>query len=271
MSATDSPHHRRTLARGFAILELVASAADGITVTEVAARTGMDKSTASRLVSSLEELGYIYRQDDRTVVLTGKVLTLARGHSEQFDIRRVARPLLRRLRDETNETVYLSVRQGLHMLYADQFDPVRQVVVAPQVGKIVPLHGTAMGRAVLFALPRDQHPALLRELEPLPVESPELAMTLADVEREMRIAAKNGFVTIERTDDLARVGAEIRNSVGAPVAAVGVYGPAYRTAPRLDKIGRACRVIADEISTLISGARPGHTPAPTEGVTARPV
>lgn len=249
----ESPHFRRTLARGLAILETVASAAGGVTVTQLAARAGLDKSTASRLVSALEDLGYVLRQDDRSLVLTSKVVMLARGHREQLDIRRVARPMLERLRDRVNETVYLSVRHGLRVVYVDQFDPARQVIVASQVGKAAPLHGTAMGRAVLFALPPDQQDTLLGELMPLPVESPELALTHEELRREVRLAAERGYVTIDRSDDLSRVGAEIRDAVSTPVAAVGVYGPEYRMRSRLREIGRACRATADEISGLIAG------------------
>jgi DNA-binding IclR family transcriptional regulator len=255
-TTSEGKHHNRTLSRGLAILELVAANPEGTTVGELALHTGLDKGTTSRLVSALQELGYLFRREDRRIVLTGRVTRLTRGHEEQFDLKKIARPFLERLCRSVNETITLSVRQGTHVLYVDQVDPQRELRVASQIGRMVPLHDTAMGRAMLFAMPAERRRELLRALALEPEEEPGLALDEAIVERELGILARTGFVTVPRNDDLARAAAVILGENAMPVAAVGVYGPAYRMRPRFREIGKACRITADQITMALAGSAP---------------
>jgi len=71
---TEEARHR-ALARGLRILEAVADGRGGLTVTELAELTGTDKSSVSRLVATLVDLGFLARLDNRRVILTGRILS----------------------------------------------------------------------------------------------------------------------------------------------------------------------------------------------------
>lgn len=243
----------RTLARGIAILEAVAAAGVGLSITELAAVTELDKSTTSRLVSSLSELGYLHRQADRSVVLTGKVLRLTRGFEDQFDLQKLARPVLLALRDEVNETVILTVRQGNFSTSIDQVDPLQNMRLVPHVGNTAPLDATAAGRAILLSLPVAEAKSALQATRNEKVEHPEVRLVLPLLAKEAERAVARGFVWMRRSDDLERIAAPVYDAVGLPVAAVSVYGPKYRMHERIAEIGAACRESASAVTGLLRG------------------
>ena len=250
--ANEQEPRNRTLARGFAILEAVADSAQGLTMSQIAANTALDKSTISRLCSALEELGFLYRRPDRSWVVGGRMVRFARVLESQMDLRDVALEHLTELRDLVNETVNLTSWQGLNVVYILQLDPDQDLIPSPQVGKVLPLNSTAMGRAILFALSTSARASLVRRLAAVPVE-PELRLTPESAESERRSAAARGFVTIDRTDDLDRVAAALIGADGDPVGAVGVYGPRFRMHDRLAEIGLACAETAGRINRTLAG------------------
>lgn len=248
----------RTLGRGFAILEAVAAAGEGLSVTELAAITELDKSTTSRLVSSLADLGYLHRQVDRSVILSGKVLRLTRGFEDQFDLQKLARPLLLALRDRVNETVILTVRQGNFTTSIDQVDPLQNMRLVPHVGNTAPLDATAAGRAILLSLPVAEAKSVLRATKEDKVEHPEVRLAPARLDREAERAVAQGYVWIRRSDDLERIAAPVYDAVGMPVAAISVYGPKYRMHDRIPEFGAACRDAANELTGMLRGDTRGQ-------------
>lgn len=245
----------RTLARGIAILETVAEAPDGSTISELAAITGNDKSTTSRLVSSLCDFGYLTRLPDRRVVLTGRVLRLTRGFQAQFDLQKVSRPVLTELRDRVGESVILTIREGNFSVSIDQIDPERNFRMVPHVGNTAPLDATAAGRAMLFALPAPEQQRILAAIQDEPVEHPEVRLTARTLQLEADKARRRGFVWIQRSDDVERVASVVLDTLGAPLAAVSIYGPRYRMRERIEELGRECKQVADAIGMLARGQR----------------
>lgn len=251
--------NHRTLARGIAILETVAEAHDGCTISELASITGNDKSTTSRLVSSLCDFGYLTRLPDRRVVLTGRVLRLTRGFQAQFDLQKLARPVLTELRDRVGESVILTIREGNFSVSIDQIDPEQNFRMVPHVGNTAPLDATAAGRAMLFALPAPEQVRILAAIQDEPVEHPEVRLTPRTLQVEADKARRRGFVWIQRSDDVERVAAVVLDTLGAPLAAVSIYGPRYRMRDRIEELGRECKQVAEAVGMLARGQRARDT------------
>lgn len=245
----------RTLARGIAVLETVAETRDGMTISDLARISGIDKSTTSRLVASLCDFGYLTRLPDRRIVLTGRVLRLTRGFQDQFDLQKIARPALTDLRDRVGESVVLTIREGNFSVSIDQVDPEHNFRMVPHIGNTAPLDATAAGRAMLFALPAPEQHRILAATRDEPVEHPEVRLTARTLAQEADIARRQGYVWIRRTDDVERVAAVILDTLGAPLAAVSIYGPRYRMHDRLDELGKECKATADAVAMLAHGQR----------------
>ena len=250
-------NRHRALTRGLRVLETISESRGGMTITEIAESTGIDKSSASRLVSTLVETGFLARLENRRVVLTGRVLNLAKGFKQQYNLAEIARPFLTDLRDRVDETVILTIRQGTHTIGIEQIDPERQFRMVPHVGVVAPLYATAAGRAMMFLLPTSEQRRIIAELEGAPVEHPEVRLDLDTWARELEAAQGHGFVWIRRTDDVERIAAVVRDRDGGPLAAVSVYGPKHRMEGRLAEFGREARQAAGRIARADYGARAG--------------
>ncbi|MEV7028109.1 helix-turn-helix domain-containing protein, partial [Kitasatospora sp. NPDC093558] len=136
-------------------LTLLGSLGDGpVTLEQAAGSIGVHKSTALRLLRTLEEHGFAQRQPDRRYRLGGRLLSLAHRALEEIDVRQVAAPYLAALNARCGLTVQLAVLQDGEVLYVDELagHGVRR---PSRIGRRAPATGTAIGRVLLAGLPAD--------------------------------------------------------------------------------------------------------------------
>ena len=159
-------------------------------VTEISRATGLPTSTVHRIIQDLGAFGWV-RSDGEHGYLPGVgLLTLAaRAESEAGVITR-ARPLLERLRDETTHTVHFALRHGDQAIYVAKIDGRRAYEMRSRVGLGIRLHSTAIGKALLAALPESEVRAILNRTG-LPAMTPK---TITDLERIGDEAARHRLV-----------------------------------------------------------------------------
>lgn len=249
----------RTLGRGLAALEAVADGHDrGVGVVEVAEAIGIDKGTTSRLLASLREAGYVYQRTDRRFELGSKIGWLARQYGTwEEELVRTARPHLSALRDATQETVHLAAIDGTEVVYLSQLMPDRSVRVQSAVGVRLPLHRTAMGRAVVAALHGVERQRILDAVERAARATRDqgaLESFLADV----ATAESRGWAAIDRHDEVTRLAAAIHGTRGEPIAAIALSGPTYRMEKTLTSHSRRTVSTAEQISAEIRALGAGR-------------
>ena len=140
----------QTLDRGLQVLEAVAGAPDGLTVTELAATLGIGRTVVYRLVVTLGQHAFLRRSADGRCRLGLGVLAM--GRQVQPVVRDTAVPALRLLADAVNATAILTVVDGQEAQAAVVVEPSRSDVhVASRPGSRQPLENSAAGRAILAA------------------------------------------------------------------------------------------------------------------------
>lgn len=200
-------------------------------VTEISRALQMPKSSVHRLLATLSDAGWVRASgaDVPRYVLTSKALVIGRMVSPELGLREAARPEMVRLRDATQETVHLSVREGDEVVIVERIDSEQPVRVYSALGSHGAMHTTASGKAVLAALPEDEVDRFMRAgLHPRTVN------TITDVERlhaELVAVRRNGYAVNrgENRLEVAAVAAVIRDDDGRPIGALNVTAPASRT------------------------------------------
>lgn len=140
----------QTLDRGLRVLEVLADAPDGLTVTELASALRISRTVVYRLVVTLERHALVRRTADGRCRVGLGVLALSR-HVQPL-LRDSAMPALRRLAEDSAATAYLGVADGPDLLAVAVAEPERSDLHASyRVGARVALDRTAPGRAVLAA------------------------------------------------------------------------------------------------------------------------
>lgn len=237
--------------RAVALLKSVAASATPPTVLELARDCGLNRSTAWRLLRTLEYHGLVDRDPitQRYTVGYGAV-SVAAVVTDDALVRRV-RPLLATLADVTGESVTLAVAKRFNLVYVDQVDPPN-VVVPSWLDKPLPLHATSGGKAFLAWLRPDERDAILPRELPRYTE-----FTIIDrdlLERELAEVRRVGYALCKREYEEFSSGASavVLNARQYPLAVINVWGPAPRNpAKKLHEIGREAVQTARKVRALL--------------------
>lgn len=139
----------QTLDRGLRVLAVLASHPNGLTVTELSASVGVNRTVVYRLVTTLEQHGLARRDSAGRLHIGLGVLALARGL--QPVLREVANPVLRSLAEDLGATAHLTLVDGGEALAIVVVEPTwTDYHVAYRVGARHPLDQGAAGRAILL-------------------------------------------------------------------------------------------------------------------------
>jgi DNA-binding IclR family transcriptional regulator len=243
----------RSLQRGLAVLEAVADSSGPVGPTRITELTDLDKATVSRLLATFEHAGYVIRDAETgRARLTSRVLRLSRGYLEHCDLRTLAHPHLGELRDASNETAHLGVLTGDRVVYIDKMESSNSVRLVSAVGQTMPVHTTALGKAMVAALEEQVRAPFLEQLdlcEATPATMTDQATLLEELDR----TAQRGWSidAAENEPNVLCIGAAILDGDGSVVGAVSVSGPQFRMEPRIDELGELCRSTADRIAAEV--------------------
>ena len=159
-------HFATTLARGLDILHCFTPRESQLGNAELAKRTGMSKATISRFTYTLMRLGYLrINRINNKFQLGSAVLSLSYPLLASINVRQVARPSMKELADHIRGSVSLGMRDRLNVVYLESSRSSAPLGLPPDIGLSYPIARTAMGRALLAAMPRDRREALLNEIK----------------------------------------------------------------------------------------------------------
>jgi len=150
----------QVIARAAGILRSLEDEAHGLSLSQIAQRVGLARSTVQRIVAALEsEKLLIAASPNGRVRLGPAILRLAA--SVRSDFVQMARPFLLRLSQELQETVDLATVKKDQLIFIDQVVGSQRLRTESAVGETFPLYCTANGKAYLGTLSDDQVAALI--------------------------------------------------------------------------------------------------------------
>jgi DNA-binding IclR family transcriptional regulator len=242
-----------TILRAFTVDDQVLSLA------ELVRRTGLHKATVHRLARDLVANRLLDRVEPGGYRLSGGLFELGLRASVERSLLEVAMPFLQDLYERTHETVHLGVREGTEVVYVAKIGGHRQAVAPSRTGGRMPLHCTAIGKALLaHADPALRQQVLAGPLErrtPRTVVAPGLLRRQLDAVLEAGVA----FEHEESAPGLTCVAAPVLVRGTEAVAAISVTGPTTRFRP--DQHVAAVRAAAAGLASTVA-RREALTPTP---------
>ncbi len=224
----------KTLAKGLAILEFLATCDAPCKLAVIAQRLGMTKSNVHRLLQTLASLGYVRNvADSGDYALTVKIWSVGMSIINRLDIKSIAGEYLQRLVEATGETVHLSVLNDGRVVYIDKIDSPHPVRAYSMIGGQAPAHCVATGKVLLAYAPEDLVNPIVEALEKF------TKSTITDPQRLRRALAEirhQGYAVNlgEWREGVFGAAAPIFDASSQVVAAVGISGPAERMKSRLE-------------------------------------
>jgi DNA-binding IclR family transcriptional regulator len=233
----------QSIQKAVGLLRQLAAAPDGLSTSALASATRLSRPTASRLLATLEQQGFVDRAlGDGRYVLGYEMARIGRVADPHRGLQLRSAPVLRALADWCGESVTLSVPApdgGLDLI--DHADGPHIVGVSRQnwIGSRYPLHASASGKVFLAHLSElELAEQLTQQLERYASRTITSARKLREAVREVR---EQGFAVIEDEleDGLAALAVPVRDASGGLQAILTITGPTYR----LDALARE-RVLA---------------------------
>jgi DNA-binding IclR family transcriptional regulator len=242
-------------------LDLLTALGHGPLTTSQAARIiGKSRSTAYRLLVTLSAKRYAAHDDERHEWLPGPALLALGAGGQVLVLRALALPGMRRLHEEENETVNLGQYVGGELTYVEILESNQLFRTSAAPGQQANLHSTALGKAILAALPEPLLQSTLDRID-LHARTPFTRTERSELRREIEAVRARGW-SEEKGEDavgVGCVGAAILSVEGMPIGGISVSAPQARLdEKRTQSIGER---VAEEVGRITRDLAVGRAPA----------
>jgi len=229
-SSTTSAYYIESLARGLRVLSTFSEEQPVLSLTDISQKLQINKTTTYRLLSTLETLGYLQRDQQTKLYRPAlEVLRLGFVVLSGMEVRQVAAPYLRQLVDEVQETVNLAVLDNHEVVYVDRVGSNHMVNVYRPIGSRLPAYCTSTGKALLAFLSPEELESILTVTTWSPLTENTI-VTPEALKENLELVRQRGFAdsNAEMIPELRAVAAPIRQNDGQVVATVNISAPTHR-------------------------------------------
>jgi IclR family transcriptional regulator, pca regulon regulatory protein len=198
-----------TLARGLSVLRSFTKERPEMTLSEVAAVTGLSPAVARRCLNTLVDLGYVGRKG-KLFLLTPEVMGFASAFLESMNLEEVVRPYLQEVRDSTGDSSSLAVLSHFDILYLVHVSTNRMVRLVAGFGTRFPAYPTSLGRVLLAHQPEQFLEKYLAEVK-MHKLTDKTVTSVRQLRRILNRCRRDGYASIQDELDYGIV------SVAVPV------------------------------------------------------
>jgi IclR family acetate operon transcriptional repressor len=236
--------------RSFELLELLADAGGDLSLSQLAAASGLPLATVHRIMRTLVASGYVRQQRSRTYALGPRLIRL--GEIAGRSLGGWVRPHLAGLTESVGETSNMAILDGNQVVYVAQVPSPHRMRMFTEVGRRVDAHCTAVGKAILAQLPADEVNQLLSRSE----IRPQTERTITDrgaFHDELRMISQRGYAIDDGEQEIG-VRCIAVAIPGAPTGtAISISGPEARmSALDLAEVVPLMHEVADTLSAELT-------------------
>lgn len=217
--------------RTIVILETL-SKHQSINLEQLSKETGLPKATLLRFLSTLVNLGYVYRDNTDLYSLTLKMFSVGSRGLEHIDLIHVANPVAQNLCDELGETVHMGVLEEDKAVYVLKKESSFTIRMYSRVGKAIPLYCTAIGKVLLSDMTQDSLEEYLESVKMKPF-TPNTITDIGVLKQELQQIRDRGWASDNEEHEMGTlcIGSPIKDYTGKVVAAMSVSWPLFRFNP----------------------------------------
>lgn len=246
----------QTVEKALEIIELLTGNqySDGVSISELSKELDLGKSTVHRIIETMEAKGYIHQDDDtKKYHLSWKLFELGNSIPRRRNLFTMDTTLLQALCDKFQETVNMGVRVDDSVVTIHKINPTSSLIANLQIGTREALHATAMGKALMSQMTREE---LVKLLGIGPYEQ-FTSKTIRDVDQlteNINMIRKRGYSLDdeEYSAGLTCISVPLKNYRNEIVAAVSISGATIRmTEEKLNEIQKELKQVAERLSAYL--------------------
>jgi IclR family transcriptional regulator, acetate operon repressor len=246
----------QSLARALGLLNALAAQDAGLALSEVARRVGLAVSTAHRLLTTLQQEGFVRFDEERGVWIVGvQAFIVGSAFLRARELTALARPVMRRLMERSGETVNLAVEDRGEAIYVAQVECRKMMRAIARPGGRAMMHASGVGKALLAAMSAEEIEAMTA-LHGLPIETEKTIGSVESLRVELDRVRQRGYAVDDEENavGLRCVAAAIYDEHAKPIAALSLSGPTARIDDAMiAPLGLAVREAADDITRAFGG------------------
>ncbi|RKE67297.1 IclR family transcriptional regulator [Pseudorhodoplanes sinuspersici] len=246
----------RSVDRALDLLETISAQPSGLSLVDLARQTTLPASTTHRLLTTLQQRGFVRFDRTRGRWLIGRAaLTVGANYAGSRDMVALARPILQRFSAACGEMINLGVIDNGQVVFLQRVDPRARKSYVPASAPAIPLHCSSIGKTLLAVLPERELQNAISPHKLVPL-TPNTIVNERAFRRELETACKNGFAVDdeENTIGLRCIAAPVFDEYRRPVAAVSMAAPADRLKKRqVAANGAMIKAAAGELTALWGG------------------
>lgn len=211
------------LTKAIAILDALKESQQGLGWTDICSRVNVPKSSAFLILNTLESHGYVEKNEAGKYFLGLKLFEVGMMAGHRLDLRRVAKPHMTNLRDQTGFTVHLAIMDKDDAIFIEKIDGTGYIKFATWVGQRVMLHLSSVGKILAAELPEETLEQILHR-RGMPERTPNTLTTVPAFKEALAEVRRIGYAIEDEEDEpgIRCVGAPLRDHEGKVAAAISV-------------------------------------------------
>lgn len=245
--------NHKMLEKALWMLELAAESDNGVTTSQVCAALDMPKSSVFNLLNTFANMGYLDKNADTGRFSIGlKVFELGSGFLQKNDNYTYMYDVLKKLVDEVGETAHMAILDGRDIVYINKYDCSHAVRMISNIGKRVPAHATAIGKALLSALTDDEIRQLYRGTS-LQALTPNTITTIEGLLQNIQTIRETGFATEceESTPSVQCIAVPVFSQRSSFKTAISISVPLSRSPMGLDSFKAPLLEAKKQLSAIL--------------------
>ncbi len=257
--STDKRGSVQSVDRALHILEILAEDEEGYRLTDLSDRCGLPPSTVHRLLTTMAERRFVqYDNSDGLWHVGRQSYTVGATFVRRRNYVAHTLPFLRRLRDQTRETVNLAVADSGQIIILTQIESREIVRAITRPGGRATITSSSLGKAILAHYANDEISEIIRKFG-MPLVTPNSIIRSSDLRDELKRVRAQGYAldNEEAAIGLRCVAAAIYDDTGEPIAAISASGPTARiSSERQASLGPIVAEVAAQITDALGGRLP---------------
>ncbi|GAA5038803.1 transcriptional regulator [Marivirga lumbricoides] len=219
----------QSLEKGLKVISTFDSDNPKMTLTEVAKRVDLTRANARRILLTLQYLGFVQTEDGKQFSLSPKVLSLGYSYLSALPFQELAKPYLKALAEEVNESCSMSVLDANDIVYVARVQTNRIMTISLGVGTRLPVYATSMGRVLLAGLPDEEVQKLLKEMKPQQL-TPNTIIDIDQLIKRIQLVRERGWALADQELEIGvrSIACPVKDKNGLTISALNISGHASR-------------------------------------------
>ena len=254
METSEGRRELKSVQKALKVLECVISHPNGISLANISRDTGINRNTAFQILNTLCACDYLFQDKSSKDYFSGpKLIWICTANNAHSHLLRIAKPILAKLTQETQETSHLAVLDGRYVRFLEKEEAQQSLVVVTNLEEQVEVQIASVGKAILSQMPESRVEALIRRI-PYRAHTSKSICSIEQMRADLALTRERGYAIDDEESfiGIRCVAAPVFDAQNNVLCAIGISAPAVRI-PSFEAAAKHVLCAAEEMHKKLCG------------------